>query len=100
MAFAHLSQIAYVDKAVVFELRDWMEENCTGLVGFLGRMKDQCYADWNDILSSLKMNPPYHEEKKDTEKETGKEKEGEKDKTEEIKTEEEKKEDVKVEEAK
>jgi hypothetical protein len=104
VAFAHLSQIAYVDKCVEYDLRDWMQENCPNLMGFLSRMKESCFPDWDDILSSLKMNThiPEPEEKKDAEKETPKEKEGdekEKEKSEEIKADD-KKEEVKAEETK
>jgi len=70
-------------------------------MGFLTRMKEQCFPDWDDILSSLKMNTHILEEKKDAEKEPSKEKEAEKEKgKEEIKSEGEKKEEVKEEEAK
>jgi hypothetical protein len=107
VSFAHLSQIAYVDKCEKYDLRDWMEENCPNLMGFLNRMKDNCFPDWDDILSTLKMNThlpePVVEEKKDAEKESPKEKEGgekEKEKSEEIKAEGEKKEEVKEEETK
>lgn len=101
VAFSHLSQIAYVDKCVDYDLRDWMHESCPNLIGFLSRMKDRCFPDWDDILSSLKMNTHLGEEKKDAEKEPSKEKEGEKEKEkDEIKAEGEKKEEVKEEEAK
>jgi len=94
VAFAHLSQIAYVDKCVEYDLRDWMHENCPNLMSFLTRMKERTFPDWDDILSSLKMNTHLGEEKKDAEKEP------EKEKGEEIKAEGEKKEEVKAEEAK
>jgi glutathione S-transferase len=104
VAFAHLSQIAYVDASVEYDLREWMAQNCPNLMGFLGRMKERCFPDWDDICSSLKMNTHLPEEKKpEAEKEPTKEKEVEKepkDKAEEIKPDEEKKEEVKEEETK
>jgi len=104
VAFSHLSQIAYVDKCVDYDLREWMLENCPNLNGFLARMKERCFPDWDTICSSLKMNThlpePEPEEKKDEEKEPTKEKEAEKEKGDEIKAEGEKKEEVKAEEAK
>jgi len=63
-------------------------------MSFLTRMKERTFPDWDDILSSLKMNTHLGEEKKDAEKEP------EKEKGEEIKAEGEKKEEVKAEEAK
>jgi hypothetical protein len=76
-----------------------MVENCPSLIGFLERVKERCFPDWEEILSSLKMNTHIpEEEKKDAEKEPAKEKEAEKEKGEEIKAE--KKEEVKAEEAK
>ncbi|OXA57825.1 failed axon connections [Folsomia candida] len=98
VTFSNLSQIAYVDKCVEYDLRDWMLENCPNLNGFLARMKERCFPDWDTICTSLKMNThlpePEPEEKKDEEKEPAKEKEGEK--GDEIKAEGEKKEEVKA----
>jgi len=74
VAFAHLSQIAFVDKCVEYDLRDWMADNCPQLMGFLDRLKERSFPDWEEITSTLKMNthipePEPEEEKKDVEKE-------------------------------
>jgi len=108
VAFAHLSQIANVDDCVVYDLRDWMKENCLKLVGLLQRLRERCYPDWEKITTTLKMNthlpepepePEKKEEEKESkEKEAAKEKEPEKEK-EEIK-EGDKKEETKEEESK
>ncbi len=74
MAFAHVSQIAYVDKGVEYGLRDWMSENCPCLIALLTRMKERCFPDWDEIGSTLGMNThipvPVVEEKKEEEKES------------------------------
>jgi hypothetical protein len=81
-----------------------MHENCPNLMGFLTRMKERCFPDWDAICSSLKMNTHLpEEEKKESEKEPAKEKEVEKEpkeKGDEIKQEDEKKDEVKEEETK
>lgn len=73
IAFANLSQIAYIDKSVDYELRDWMAENCPGLMALLTRVKERCYPDWDEMTKTLGMNThipvPPPEEKKDDEKE-------------------------------
>jgi len=56
VVFAHLSQIVYLDKCVDYGLRDWMLENCTGLVEHIGRMKERCFPDWDRMTETLKMN--------------------------------------------
>jgi len=86
-------------------MQTWMTQNCPNLMGFLARMKERCFPDWDDICSSLKLNTHLPEEKEaeKPEKEPVKEKEAEKEpkeKGDEIKPEEEKKEEVKEEETK
>lgn len=68
VAFAHLCQIYFVDKSVDYELRDWMVENCPGLVGLVNRMKERCFPDWDQIGTTLGMNTHIPEEKKEEEK--------------------------------
>jgi len=80
VAFAHLTQIAYVDKAVEYNLRDWFAENCPNLLGLLNRLKERCFPDWEEIGTSLGLNthipvPVVVEEKKEpAEKEANNEK--------------------------
>lgn len=69
MAFAHLCQIYFVDKSVEYDLRDWMIENCPGLVGLINRMKERCFPDWDQIGSTLGMNTHLPEETKEEKKE-------------------------------
>jgi len=100
VAFAHLSQIAYVDKSVPYDLRDWMEEHCPKLMGHLSRMKERCFPDWEDMTTKLMLNPHLVEEKKEEpakEKEDLKDEKEKDEKVEEIKDEkvEEKKEEKK-----
>lgn len=87
VAFAHLSQIAHVDKCVEYDLRDWMSENCPNLMGLLERIRERCYPDWEKITTTLKMNthlpepePEPEPEKKEEEKSESKEKEASKEK--------------------
>jgi len=56
VAFAHLSQIVYLDKSVEYNLRDWMTENCPGLVELVNRVKERCFPDWEQMTTSLKLN--------------------------------------------
>lgn len=84
VAFPNLAQIYFVDKAVEFQLRDYMIEHFPNLVGHVNRMKDRCFPDWDEICKTLDLNAhlpkPTPEEKeikaKDEEKKS--EKEGEK----------------------
>jgi len=92
VAFAHLSQIAYVDKSVPYDLRDWMEENCPKLMGHLSRMKERCFPDWEDMTTKLKLNPHMIEEKNE---EPAKEKEDLKDEKDKDEKEKEKVEEIK-----
>lgn len=66
--FAHVSQIAYVDKSVEYDLRDWFLENCPKLNALLSRIKERAFPDWDEITSTLGLNTHIQEEKKDTEK--------------------------------
>jgi len=82
VAFAHLSQITYLDKSVEYELRDWMLENCPGLVALVERMKERCFTDWEQMTTSLKMNthipepePEKVEEKEPADKDNAEKKE-------------------------
>ncbi|XP_019759096.1 failed axon connections isoform X2 [Dendroctonus ponderosae] len=86
VVFAHLAQIYFVDKEVEWELRDYMTESCPNLVGHVNRIKERCFADWDDICSTLDLNShlpkPVPETKDDKEaakdeKESDKEKEPE-----------------------
>jgi len=94
VAFAHLVQIYCVDKSVDFALRDWMSENCPGLVGLVNRMKERCFPDWDQIGTTLGMNTHIPEPEK---KEEEAAKEPEKEPLVKPTTEEEKKEEVKKE---
>lgn len=53
MAFAHVAQIYFLDKEVEWALRDYMIESCPNLVGHVSRMKERCFADWDDICRSV-----------------------------------------------
>ncbi|XP_011303833.1 failed axon connections [Fopius arisanus] len=82
-AFAHLAQILYIEKSTTFALRDYMQENCSNLVGLCSRMKERCLPDWDEICNTLDLNthlpkPPKEEEKdsKGEKKETKESKEG------------------------
>ena len=75
VVFAHVSQIAYVDKCVEYDLRDWFLESCPKLNALLTRIKERAFPDWDEITSTLGLNTHIQEEKKDTEKDA-KEKEG------------------------
>jgi len=100
VAFAHLCQIYIVDKSIEYELRDWMIENCPGLVGLINRIKERCFPDWDQIGSTLGMNTHIPEpEKKEEEKEEEK-KEEKKEEPPAAEKKEEKKEEVKKEEEK
>ncbi|XP_030752826.1 failed axon connections isoform X2 [Sitophilus oryzae] len=86
VVFAHLAQIYFIDKEVEWALRDYMTESCPNLVGHVNRMKERCFADWDDICSTLDLNShlpkPVPEAKDDKEvakdeKESDKEKEPE-----------------------
>lgn len=53
VAFAHVAQIYFLDKEVEWALRDYMIESCPNLVGHVSRMKERCFADWDDICRSV-----------------------------------------------
>lgn len=83
VAFAHLAQIYFIDKEVSYSLRDYMTESCPNLVGHVNRMKERCFADWEEICTTLDLNShlpkPAPEEAKDKEAQKD-EKEGDKEK--------------------
>ncbi|XP_018324652.1 failed axon connections isoform X2 [Agrilus planipennis] len=79
VAFANLAQIYFIDKEVQFTLKDYMSDNCQNLEGFVNRMKERCFPDWEDICTTLDLNthlpkPPAEE----TKEKEGKDEKGEK----------------------
>ncbi|XP_065209985.1 failed axon connections [Planococcus citri] len=84
VAFSQLAQVYFVDKEVEYPLRDYLNENFSNLVGHVNRMKERCFADWDDICKTLDMNAhipkPVAEEKEAKTKDEEKiaEKEGDK----------------------
>jgi len=80
VAFSHLSQIAFVDKAVEYDVRDYFLESCPKLLALVNRIKERAFPDWDEITSTLDLNthlpkPPPPEEKKEEKEEPAKEKE-------------------------
>lgn len=69
VTFSHLAQILYIDKDTTYSLRDYMQENCPNLVGHCSRMKERCFPDWDEICSTLDMNPHLPKPEKQEEKE-------------------------------
>jgi len=103
VVFSHVAQLVMVDKEFSCPLRDYLEADCTNLVGLVNRMKDRCWGDhWaNATGEEMDLNPhipkpepPAPEPEKEEEK---KEEVEEEKKEEEVKTEkeEEKKEEEK-----
>merc|ERR1711881_657697 len=103
-AFAHLALVLGVDSSesgVKCPLKEFIESECTNLVGLVTRMKDRAWGDhWDEAIGEkMDMNPhipkpepPKEEEKKEEEK---KEEDKEKADSDEKEKEEEKKEDSK-----
>ncbi|XP_066261589.1 failed axon connections isoform X2 [Euwallacea similis] len=80
VAFAHLAQIYFLDKEVEWALRDYMTETCANLVGHVNRMKERCFADWDDICSTLDLNSHLPKPVKEDKEVAKDEKEGDKEK--------------------
>ena len=64
VAFAHLSQLVYMDSEVECGLRDWLRDNCPNLVDLCDRLKEKAFPDWEDLLKTKEEEP---EIKEDTE---------------------------------
>lgn len=73
-AFAYLCQFYYVPFG---GLKEFMESDCSNLIGFLGRMKERYWPDWDEICKTLELNThlPKKEEKPEVEEKTEKEEE-------------------------
>lgn len=80
VAFAHVAQIYFLDKEVEWALRDYMIESCPNLVGHVSRMKERCFADWDDICSTLDLNSHLPKPVKEDKEAAKDEKEGDKEK--------------------
>jgi len=98
VTFCHLAQILNVDAEVKCPLKDYLESECTNLVGLYNRMKDRAWGDhWDEAIGeNLELNPhiPKPDPPKEEEEEKKEEVNGEK------KEEEEKKEDKEAEDNK
>lgn len=84
VVFSHVSQLVMVDKEYPCPLRDYVEAECTNLVGLVNRMKDRCWADHWDTATGEEMDlnphipkpaPPPEPEKEEEKKEEKKEEE-------------------------
>jgi len=53
VAFAHLSQFVYVPFA---GMKEWIEEETPNLNGFVERMKNRYWSDWDEICKTLELN--------------------------------------------
>ncbi|GAB0087703.1 Failed axon connections [Sergentomyia squamirostris] len=76
VSFAVLSQLHFISKDVNLPLRDFMSASCPNLVGHVSRMKERCFADWDEICTKLDLNA--HLPKPEPEAKEGKEGETEK----------------------
>ncbi|XP_055529924.1 failed axon connections isoform X2 [Wyeomyia smithii] len=56
VAFSVLAQIHYISDEVKYALKEFMQENCPNLVGHVSRIKERCFADWDDICTKLDLN--------------------------------------------
>ncbi|XP_026465895.1 failed axon connections-like isoform X2 [Ctenocephalides felis] len=77
VAFANLAQIHYISPDVSYPLRDYMAERCPNLVGHVSRMKERCFADWEDICATLDLNSHLPKPQPEPTKEGKETKEGE-----------------------
>jgi len=59
VVFSHVSQLVMVDKEYPCPLRDYVEADCTNLVGLVNRMKDRCWGDhWENATGEeMDLNP-------------------------------------------
>ena len=59
VVFSHVAQLVMVDKEFSCPLRDYLEADCTNLVGLVNRMKDRCWGDhWaNATGEEMDLNP-------------------------------------------
>merc|ERR1739838_1104995 len=94
VVFSHVSQLVMVDKEYPCPLRDYVEADCTNLVGSVNRMKDRCWGDhWENATGEeMDLNPhipkpeppaPEPEKKEEEKKEDAEEKEKKEEKKEE-----------------
>merc|ERR1712088_1205391 len=77
VTFAHLAQIVNVDsEEVKCPLKEYLESDCTNLVGLYNRMKDRAWGDhWEEAIGDKmelnphipKPEPPVEEEKEEKE---------------------------------
>merc|ERR1739848_880743 len=100
VVYSHVAQLVMIEKDYPCSLRDYLEADCTNLVGLVNRMKDRCWGDdWaNATGEEMDLNPHIPKpEPPAPEPEKKKEKAEEEKKEEEVKTEkeEEKKEEEK-----
>lgn len=86
-AFVQLALLINVVKEVACPMRDYLDSDCTNLIGLYNRFKDRAWGDhWDEAIGDkLDMNPhipkpepPVEEEKKEEKKEEEKEKADEK----------------------
>ncbi|XP_058837360.1 failed axon connections isoform X2 [Topomyia yanbarensis] len=56
VAFSVLAQIHYISDEVKYALKEFMQENCPNLVGHVSRIKERCFADWDEICAKLDLN--------------------------------------------
>ena len=59
VVFSHVAQLVMVDKEFSCPLRDYLEADCTNLVGLVNRMKDRCWGDhWAEATGeTMDLNP-------------------------------------------
>merc|ERR1711902_229269 len=59
VVFSHVAQLVMVDKEFSCPLRDYLEADCTNLVGLVNRMKDRCWGDhWDNATGEeMDLNP-------------------------------------------
>ena len=90
VTFCHLAQILNVEGDVKCPLKEYLESDCTNLVGLYNRMKDRAWGDhWDEAIGDkLELNP--HIPKPDPPKEEEKKEEAEEKKEEDNKKEDDK----------
>merc|ERR1711953_750783 len=81
VTFAHLAQIINVDgENVKCPLKEYLESDCTNLVGLYNRMKDRAWGEhWEEAIGEkLELNPHIPKPDPPKEEEEEKKEEGEK----------------------
>lgn len=76
VAFAHLSQLVYMDSEVQCGLRDWLNEKCPNLVALCARLKEKAFPDWEELLT-VKVEELETKEEPETKEESESKKEPE-----------------------